>query len=235
MILKTVFNFFSLWCSTKLYTTQKHVDSYFAFLTFQPSRQKQIKKYKILALMKRVSLKKLVESKHLFDCGFSLRKMEQRLKISKSLISSYLDKEGLKLSNKGGSPKKISDKLQKVIIRDFKNGVLKNSTDAQKYLANTHKLIVSNQTIRNILKKGHGKSRVKHLKPFLKLQHKKARLKFARLMIEKPFSFWESTVFTDESKYNLYGPDGNKRVWVFSDAVNLDHQVRQKLNLAVEM
>lgn len=179
--------------------------------------------------MRKIPHTKLEICKNLFNCGLSLRKIEKRLKISRSVINKYLRSEGIKLENKGGSPRKTSDKLQKLIVRNFKNGFFKNSTDAKKYLANNHNLNVSNQTIRNILKKAQGKSRVKRLKPLLKPEHKKARRKFTRVMMTKPFSYWESTIFTDESKYNLFGPDGNKKCWVFPDAINLDHQVRQRI------
>jgi len=32
-------------------------------------------------------------------------------------------------------------------------------------------------------------------------------------MISKPFDFWKRLIFTDESKFNLFGSDGFVRVW----------------------
>lgn len=37
---------------------------------------------------------------------------------------------------------------------------------------------------------------------------------------------WESIIFTDESKYNLFEADGNYRVWRFSGNPTLDHHFR---------
>ena len=38
-------------------------------------------------------------------------------------------------------------------------------------------------------------------------------LKFAKEMLEKLSSFWESVIWCDESKFNLFGSDGKVMVW----------------------
>ena len=39
------------------------------------------------------------------------------------------------------------------------------------------------------------------------------RLKFAKEMLEKPVDFWKNVVWSDESKFNLFGSDGKVMVW----------------------
>ncbi|GFW75648.1 transposable element Tcb1 transposase [Trichonephila clavipes] len=42
---------------------------------------------------------------------------------------------------------------------------------------------------------------------------KKKRLDFAFAHVEKDFDFWKTVVFTDESKFNVFGSDGRGKVW----------------------
>ena len=50
----------------------------------------------------------------------------------------------------------------------------------------------------------------KHL---LKPKHKQARLQFANNHEDKPLSFWDPFLWSDETKVNLFGSDGVQNVW----------------------
>ena len=39
------------------------------------------------------------------------------------------------------------------------------------------------------------------------------RLKFAREHVDKPDLFWRNILWSDESKFNIFGSDGRRRVW----------------------
>lgn len=49
-------------------------------------------------------------------------------------------------------------------------------------------------------------------KPLLTMKHRKARLQFARNHLNWETSRWKTVLFSDESKFNLIGSDGMKRV-----------------------
>ena len=70
-------------------------------------------------------------------------------------------------------------------------------------------------------------SYVKPKKPRLNPVQIKKRLIFARSHREHIFDYWKNVMFTDESKFNLYGPDGNKRAWRRPGSVLLDHHIRK--------
>jgi len=50
-------------------------------------------------------------------------------------------------------------------------------------------------------------------KPLISLKNRKARIDFAKKHLKKPAQFWNSILWTDETKINLYQNDGKKKVW----------------------
>ncbi len=50
-------------------------------------------------------------------------------------------------------------------------------------------------------------------KPLLKMMHKKARKQFSEYKQTKDMDYWNHVRWSDETKINLFGSDGVKRVW----------------------
>ena len=72
---------------------------------------------------------------------------------------------------------------------------------------------VSRATIRRTLNKQGLHGRTPRKKPLLKESHKKARLDFAKKHVRKPLSYWESVLWTDETKLLKFGPTGQRYIW----------------------
>ena len=55
--------------------------------------------------------------------------------------------------------------------------------------------------------------RVARKKPYVNKNNRLKRLKYAKEMLRKPLGFWDTIVWSDESKFNLFGSDGRIMVW----------------------
>lgn len=154
---------------------------------------------------------------HHFQMGKSYRQIGKIVNRSHTTVQSIVDryKNENRIKNKvRKSPRKIFNYYdERWILRkveeDPKISAPKLAKEAEKYL---HKS-VNPQTIRNLLKKHKLNSRVARKKPFISKVNKVKRLQFAEEYREKDFEFWKEVIFTDESKFNIWGSDGQLRVW----------------------
>ena len=74
-------------------------------------------------------------------------------------------------------------------------------------------MTLNGNTIRNHAHEARLFGRVARKKPLVNKVNRGKRLKFARDMLKKPIGFWETVVWSDESKFNLFGSDGKVMVW----------------------
>ena len=72
---------------------------------------------------------------------------------------------------------------------------------------------VSAATIPRTLHDGNLHGRRPRRKPLLKPKHKQSRLQFANDHQDKPMSFWDSVLWSDETKINLFRSDGVRYMW----------------------
>ncbi|GBL92088.1 Transposable element Tcb1 transposase [Araneus ventricosus] len=72
---------------------------------------------------------------------------------------------------------------------------------------------VNPETVRNFLKKHKYYGRVPQRKPYISKANRKARLAFAKMYVKQSTEFWKNVIFVDESKYNIFGSDGQQKVW----------------------
>ena len=65
------------------------------------------------------------------------------------------------------------------------------------------------ETVRRAIKSFNYKSYTPYKKPYINLKNRKKRLEFAKRFIDKGVDFWRKVIFSDESKYNIFGSDGS--------------------------
>ncbi len=72
---------------------------------------------------------------------------------------------------------------------------------------------ISRDTIRRTLQRNGMYGCHTRKNPLLKPRHKKARLEFARAHADKDEDYWDSILWSDEIKINVFGTVGFKTVW----------------------
>lgn len=160
--------------------------------------------------------------------GLSLRDIAEKTGTSKDTVSRILrSKEAMAEKKRAGRSHKISEKYSKALIREFEAGKLKTCSDGQKYILEAIGVNVGREAIRRILLNSGLKNYVGPKKPRLLPKHRLVRYRFCKNSLLAPENFWNHVMFTDESKFNLYAPDGYHSVWRRPGSHSLDHHFRQ--------
>jgi hypothetical protein len=135
----------------------------------------------------------------------SIREIGSHINRSKTVVANYLsDPAGYGTKKPGGRKSSVSKLTRDKICRAASN----NITSASR-LKGELQLDDSKRTIQRIIKKCRHLKRLKlKRKPALKPHHKKARLEWAKAHMNWDQQ-WKRTLFSDEKKFNLDGPDGN--------------------------
>ncbi|GFT68091.1 transposable element Tc1 transposase [Trichonephila clavipes] len=106
-----------------------------------------------------------------------------------------------------------SDVAKRKVLKDIK---IDPKLSAVKLAAETSRIMgrsVSAETVRNVIRHAGYSSRVARKKPFISLQNQKKHLEFAKTHQLKTDNFWKKVIFSDESKFNIFGSDGRRTVW----------------------
>ena len=75
------------------------------------------------------------------------------------------------------------------------------------------KKTICSDTARNILKRAGYHGRVARKNSFISLKNRMKRIAFANEHITKTISFWESVLWSDKTKYSIFGKKGSHMVW----------------------
>ncbi|CAO4367292.1 unnamed protein product [Caenorhabditis nigoni] len=139
--------------------------------------------------------------------GYSILRMSKLIKRSRTVIRRYLDyplNYGTK--PRPGRPRKMKARDDRSVVRAVGN-TMKSAND----LIRSLNLQVSKYTVLRSVKRSGVIVRQKMKKaPCLTDAHKKARLEFVKNNLATD---WKKIVFSDEKKFNLDGPDGNRFYW----------------------
>ncbi|GFV83996.1 transposable element Tc1 transposase [Trichonephila clavipes] len=129
-------------------------------------------------------------------------------------ILQKFKKTGMLANNEGKGRKKIMNSItERRVIHQVK---IDPKISAPKIAASTSNTLgrsVSAETVRRVLRKAGYNGRVARKKPLIGKRNRVKRLKFAKEHILKPQQFWNEVIFSDESKFNIFGSDGHRMVW----------------------
>ena len=104
---------------------------------------------------------------------------------------------------------KLTPINKRAVVQQIITGKAKNAVHATQYI-NT---IINAPAVRNTLKEANLKAVVKKKKPLLSSGHKKKRLAFALKYQYRTVEDWKRVIWSNETKINRIGSDGQEYVW----------------------
>ncbi len=152
------------------------------------------------------------------------KKVESYKKISKALLISQntvakvvqtFKKDGTAtiLQRRPGRPRKLTPRQERLLMRRVEENRHANSLQLSKEVESQTGVTITRHTIRRTLQRNGMHGCRPRKKPLLKPRHKKAHLEFARAHADKDEDYWNSILWSDETKINVFVTDGFKTVW----------------------
>lgn len=149
--------------------------------------------------------------------GKSMREIGEVIGRSKStvqyVIEHYANSGTLKSNPRTGRPKKLNETTKRFIVLKVKENPRISAPKIGDEVRNNLKIDVCDETIRNVLRESKYNGRVARKKPFISKVNRKKRLLFSKEHQNKGIDYWNKVIFTDESKFNIFGSDGRRLVW----------------------
>lgn len=145
--------------------------------------------------------------------GLTYKKLAEKYTISESgarkMCIKFIETNKIERLPGSGRPRKTTKRDDVMIIRQARQ----NSTNTARKIGETLNLNVSTRTVQRRLNSGGLISRLQIRKPLISTINKKKRLKFVKTHIKKDSAFWNSIIWSDESKFELFGTKKRQRVW----------------------
>lgn len=146
------------------------------------------------------------------------------------IIKRFQKEDRIDFKKPPGRPYKLSEQDKRFIGRSVAKNPKISAPKIATELNSRCKVKVSSQTIRRVIKSTGCNSRTARRKPLISKVNRKKRLEFAKKYLYVDENFWSDVIFSDESKYNIFGSDGKQRVW---RKPNTELELRN-LNLSVK-
>ncbi|CAF1233788.1 unnamed protein product [Didymodactylos carnosus] len=112
-----------------------------------------------------------------------------------------------------GRKRKTTTTTDRLIQRKLKIDRRKSARSVTSELEKELGIVISQSTVRRRAHEIGLFGRVARKKPYVSKMNRVKRLKYAKEMLGKPFDYWDTVVWSDESKFNLFGSDGKGVVW----------------------
>ncbi|CAF1541910.1 unnamed protein product [Rotaria magnacalcarata] len=112
-----------------------------------------------------------------------------------------------------GRKRKTTAGVDRIIQRKIKVDRRKSALSVKLELEKELGVKIHANTVRNRMHEIGLYGRVARKKPLVNKVNRTKRIQYAKTMLEKPFGSWKEVLWSDESKFNLFGSDGKVMVW----------------------
>lgn len=131
----------------------------------------------------------------------------------KTIIYRHGGSGFLRNKPRAGRPKKLTARKIRFITRETRRNPRLSAPKINGLLEGQLGSNVSDTTIRRTLYEDGYHGRVARRKPFISKVNQENRIEYAKDNVDKDQEYWNTVLFTDESKYNIFQSDGHCRVW----------------------
>lgn len=152
-----------------------------------------------------------------FRNGYSQRNIAKMVNRYPSTVQHIIERYNNenRVENKSRvAPNKVFNvREERWIVREIANNPKKSAPKLRDEVERQFGKRCNPETIRRVLRKNNLNGRTARNKPFISQTNRLKRLQFAREHVNKDLDFWNSVIFADETKINLFGSDGKISVW----------------------
>lgn len=149
--------------------------------------------------------------------GKSLRQIAKEVKkpfrTVHYVIGKYKQYNSVENKARSGRPKILSNRDERQILSEVAKNPRISARTLAIHIESSSGKIVCAETVRKVLRKSNYHGRVARKKPFISEANRAKRVQYANSFKDKPLEFWRKVLFTDESKFNVFGSDGRQIVW----------------------
>jgi transposase len=158
--------------------------------------------------------------------GLSTRQIAASFNIHHSTVAAIIKEHGQPVTApSSGRPKRLTDREERRIIQKVSSGEWRSAVQAQRHLSSEYLLQLSASSIKRVLRRHGLNGRVRHKKPLLRKKHRQRRYAFALQYRKWKVEQWKHVVWSDESKFNIFGSDGRQYCWRRVNERLRDHHV----------
>ena len=106
---------------------------------------------------------------------------------------------------RSSQPKTLTKREENTVVREIKKNPRISGPKVATLVADSFKKQVHPELCRRILRENDFYGPIPQKKPFISKINKQKRLNFAKKYVNKDKNFWKRVIFSDESKFNIFG------------------------------
>lgn len=168
----------------------------------------------ILDMKTSIQLRNLILKKS--SEGLTTRQISDAVDVPQTTVSYIIRKsknnKPVADAPRSGRPRKTTKRIDRTIIRKSTADPRKTAPEIQREINEEIDVSISSRTVARRIAAAGLNGRVAVKKPLISKKNRAARLRFARLHQNWTVADWKKVLWSDESKFNLFGSDGKQYV-----------------------